>query len=246
MTFPAASVPDTYFISDLHLEPGSPAKLQALARLLRRIAGCDALYILGDLFDAWIGDDDDADHVRATRRLLRDFSDSGAALYLMHGNRDFLIGEDFCAAAGATLLPDPSRIELYGKPALLMHGDSLCTRDTAYQAFRALSRQPAWRAQVLARSLEERREMAADLRRHSRAATGNKPDDIIDVTPAAVDRAMTNHGVRRLIHGHTHRPGRHAMPAGERWVLGDWDGPESWLLRVDPEDAELIKAPINQ
>jgi len=246
LTFAAAFVPDTYFISDLHLRPDSPAPFDALARLLRRIAGCDALYILGDLFDAWIGDDDDAPHARATRRLLRDFSDSGAALYLMHGNRDFLLGEDFCAAAGATLLADPSRIELYGQPTLLMHGDSLCTRDTAYQAFRALTRQPAWRAQVLSRSLEERRAMAADLRRHSREAAGNKPDDIVDVTPAAVDRAMTDHGVRRLIHGHTHRPGSHAMPAGVRWVLGDWDGPETWLLRVGPEDEELINITIYQ
>lgn len=235
----ATRVPGTYFISDLHIDSGACAQLNALARLLRRIAGCDALYILGDLFESWIGDDDDTPHARETCRLLREFSDSGAALYLMHGNRDFLIGEKFCAAAGATLLGDPTCVDLYGQPTLLMHGDSLCTRDTAYQAFRALSRQPAWRAQVLGRSLEERRTMAADLRRRSREATGKKPDDIIDVTPAAVDRAMARHGVRRLIHGHTHRPGRHDTASGERWVLGDWTHREGWLLRVNPERVDL-------
>ncbi|MEZ5569155.1 MAG: UDP-2,3-diacylglucosamine diphosphatase [Halioglobus sp.] len=224
----------TFFISDLHLDIARADIQRAFARFLHDIRHCDALYILGDLFEAWVGDDDDAELATETGRLLRQFSDAGPALYLLQGNRDFLLGAEFCSRAGASLLPDPSRIDLYGMPTLLLHGDSLCTRDAPYQAFRSLSRTPRWRADVLAKSLAERRALAREMRRISHEAQSNQPEDIVDVTPAEVHRVMAEHGVQQLIHGHTHRPACHAEPGGLRWVLGAWDA-SALVLRASPE-----------
>lgn len=210
------------FISDIHLEHARPELSGALEAFLLRHSHCDALYILGDLFEAWIGDDDDAALAEHTAHVLRRFSESGPALHLMPGNRDFLLGEDFCARAGATLLRDPTVINLHGIPTLLMHGDSLCTGDTQYQRFRHQVRQQGWQAEMLSRDRNERRELAVRLRAVSREASSNKPQDIVDVSPAEVSRVMAEHGVRHLIHGHTHRPARHTLADGERWVLGDW------------------------
>jgi UDP-2,3-diacylglucosamine hydrolase len=161
----------------------------------------------------------------------------------MHGNRDFLLGREFCARVGARLLPDPTVIDLYGTPTLLMHGDSLCTADVHYQAFRSQARVPAWQADMLGRSLGERRELAIQLRTLSREASSNKPQDIIDVTPAEVTRLMKQHGVRRLIHGHTHRPARHALAYGERWVLGDWDQ-RGWAIEASGSGLRLYEFPL--
>jgi UDP-2,3-diacylglucosamine hydrolase len=158
----------------------------------------------------------------------------------MQGNRDFLLGTDFCNSIGARLLPDPTVIDLYGQPTLLMHGDSLCTADEEYQAFRKTARDPQWQAEVLARSLEDRRAFAAQLRSMSREANSNKAEDIMDVTAAEVDRLMASHQVRQLIHGHTHRPARHEGPTGTRWVLGDWDA-RGWLIKAENTEIELIK-----
>lgn len=233
----------SYFISDLHLDPSRPELIRALQGFLQRHGDCDALFILGDLFEAWIGDDDNTVLAGQTARLLREFSDGGPALYLMHGNRDFLLGQEFCARAGATLLPDPAVIELYGTPTLLMHGDSLCTEDTDYQAFRQQSRMPGWQADMLALGLEERRRVAVQLRAMSRESLSNKAEDIVDVTPAEVTRVMDAHDVRRLIHGHTHRPAFHAQAGCERWVLGDWSE-RGWAIKASGNGLTLDSFPI--
>ncbi len=221
----------TCFISDLHLDSARPAAVQALAEFLAKRTDCAQLFILGDLFEAWPGDDDDSPLAAEVARMLRDFSAAGAGLHIMRGNRDFLLAEGFCKRVGATLLPDPTVIDLYGEPTLLMHGDSLCTGDTDYQAFRLTARDPAWQARLLARPLAERRALAAELRALSREATGMKSEDIMDVAPAEVGREMRAHGVRQLIHGHTHRPARHETDTGLRWVLGAWED-RGWVLEA--------------
>lgn len=236
----------TYIISDLHLDESRPDITRAFFDFLRgRAAGAEALYILGDFFEVWIGDDDDAPLAAEVAQELSRFSGSGAELYLMHGNRDFLLGEDYARRCGATLLPDPSLVTLAGNPVLLMHGDSLCTRDEDYQAFRRQARDPEWQAQLLAQPLAQRRALAAQLRNMSAEATSNKAEDIMDVTPSEVERVMRDAGVTRLIHGHTHRPAQHEEPAGQRWVLGDWEQ-LGWFIRVDRNDVTLESFPINQ
>lgn len=259
----------TYFISDLHLDAARPHVFDGLAAFLQRISPnsarpsshpfphpseqpakrsneeCDALYILGDLFEAWIGDDDDANLATQAAELLHNFSANGPTLYLMQGNRDFLMQKNFASRAGAILLSDPTVISLYGTPTLLLHGDSLCTDDTQYQAFRSQARQPEWQAELLSRSLEERRELAASLRTLSNEATSNKAEDIIDVSPNAVIEAAERAGVKKMIHGHTHRPGCHREAWGERWVLGDWDQ-HAWALQASSQDIELINFVIFQ
>ncbi len=175
--------------------------------------------------------------------MLRDYREGGPALYLMHGNRDFLLGESFCRDVGAALLPDPTTTELYGIPTLLLHGDTLCTRDVDYQRFRASARDPDWQAALLSRPLAERRRLAGELRQLSREATGDKAPEIMDVTPEEVEHSFSRHGVGRMIHGHTHRPGHHRHRAGERWVLGDW-GRRGWYLELTSTGAELKNFPI--
>lgn len=188
--------------------------------------GAEALYILGDLFESWIGDDDDdalAARVVAATRALRD---SGVPVYFMHGNRDFLLGADYAARAGMTLLADPSVVELGGERVLLMHGDTLCTDDVDYQKFRTLVRNPEWQRQFLAKPLAERRAFAAHARGESSKHTAIKAAEIMDVNKSAVAAALRAHGVRRMIHGHTHRPATHRFDldghVAERIVLGDW------------------------
>lgn len=217
----------TLFISDLHLDEARPHIVELFTAFLATDArNADALYILGDLFESWIGDDDDsalALRVAAATSALRD---GGVPVYFMHGNRDFLLGADYARRAGMTLLSDPTIIELGGERILLMHGDTLCTDDADYQKFRSLVRNPQWQAQFVARSLGERRAFAAQARGESRKQTAMKAAEIMDVNPAAVESAMREHGVRRLIHGHTHRPATHRLNVGgqaaERIVLGDW------------------------
>ena len=235
----------TLFISDLHLDPARPAVIAALAEFLQNHTDCDALYILGDIFEAWVGDDDDSPLASEIAQLFRAFTAAGPALYLMVGNRDFLLGEDFCAAVGASLLPDPSPIDLYGRPTLLLHGDSLCTGDAEYMKFRAMARSPQWQAQLLASSIEERRALAAQLRKASKDASSNKAEDIMDVTPSEVDRVMDEAGVSLMIHGHTHRPARHQVAHGERAVLGDWET-KGWYIEASSSTFELIEFDINQ
>ncbi len=186
----------------------------------------DRLYILGDLFEAWIGDDDDDPAAARVLAALRRASGRGLDIRVMHGNRDFLLGPGFEQRSGTRLVPDPLVVDIAGEPSLLMHGDSLCTDDQAYQQLRRQLRDPDWQRDFLARPLPERRAMARQLRATSRQETAAKDEAIMDVNPDAVAAALRRAGVRRLIHGHTHRPGHHRLqldgrPA-ERIVLGDW------------------------
>ncbi|WP_370184394.1 UDP-2,3-diacylglucosamine diphosphatase [Alloalcanivorax sp.] len=230
-------------ISDLHLDPARPEHLAALETLLDNHAGkADRLYVLGDLFEAWIGDDDDSPFNRQAIDAFRRFSDAGSELFFMHGNRDFLLGDKFADDCGGVLLDEGTVADLYGTRALLMHGDSLCTEDHAYQQFRAMARDPQWQQGMLTKPLEERRALAQGMRMQSQGNNANKPENIMDVTPAEVVRVMEDAGVRHLIHGHTHRPAVHDVAlkdgTGTRWVLGDW-GALGWWIVADSDGLRL-------
>lgn len=227
----------TYFISDLHLDASRPAATQAFIDFLHGLPdGTDALYILGDLFESWIGDDDDAELPTLVADALRSTAARGIALFFMHGNRDFALGEEYAARSGLTLLADPTVIDLYGDPTLLMHGDTLCTDDHAYQAFRAQVRNPAWLAHMLAQPLAVRRAFAEQARAGSREHTTMTAESIMDVNAEAVNDAFRSHDTDLLIHGHTHRPAVHRDDvdgrACTRIVLGDWYD-QGIILRAD-------------
>jgi UDP-2,3-diacylglucosamine hydrolase len=223
------------FISDLHLSEERPAANEQFIDFLEgKARSADALYILGDLFEYWIGDDDLAEPFNAVMAgMLRGVTGNGVPVYLMHGNRDFLMGERFCAATGAALLSDPSVHEIQGVQTLLAHGDTLCTDDVEYQAWRRIARSDAWQRDFLSKSREERRNTIMGLREKSKTVTQAKPAAIMDVNDAAVAQALRQHGVTRLVHGHTHRPGRHELTVdgrpAERWVLPDWYGRGGYL-----------------
>ena len=239
----------TLFISDLHLEESRPDITEAFLGFLDGTAsGVDQLYILGDFFEAWIGDDERTPLQEQIAAALRKLRDSGTDIFLMHGNRDFLIGEDFCERAGATLLDDPTVIDLHGIPTLLMHGDSLCTADVEYQKFRANMRNPQWQQMILQRPLEDRQQMARQLREISMAKNQGKEEFIMDVTPEEVIKDMEAHGVQHMIHGHTHRPAVHELIANglpaKRIVLGDWDKNVWWLEAEPGKEPELKKQPL--
>ncbi|MGX1126072.1 UDP-2,3-diacylglucosamine diphosphatase [Pseudomonas sp. HLS-6 TE3448] len=230
-------------ISDLHLQEERPDITRAFLDLLEgRARQAQALYILGDFFEAWIGDDAMTPYQASICQALRALSDSGTQIFLMHGNRDFLIGQAFCKAAGCTLLNDPCVVEMGGEPVLLMHGDSLCTRDLAYMKLRRYLRNPLslWILRHL--PLSTRQKLARKLRSESRTQTRMKANDIVDVTPEEVPRVMQQHGVRTLVHGHTHRPAIHKLALGNtparRIVLGDWDR-QGWALQVDEQGFQL-------
>ncbi|MBK5929659.1 UDP-2,3-diacylglucosamine diphosphatase [Halochromatium salexigens] len=216
---------ETLFIADLHLSPQRPALTELFVSFLEhRAAGARQLYILGDLFDAWIGDDDDS--LPEVRIALQWLTRQGTRCALMHGNRDFLIGRRFARATGCDLVRDPCRIQLGGEPILLMHGDLLCSDDIAYQRFRRRVRNPLVQRLFLWSPLQKRRRIAADYRQRSSEAMTGKSAEIMDVNRSAISLRMQRHAVRRLIHGHTHRPGDHAFnldgqPA-MRHVLADW------------------------
>jgi UDP-2,3-diacylglucosamine hydrolase len=217
----------TLFISDLHLDEARPHITEEFARLLAGEArSADALYILGDLFESWIGDDDDSPLAAQVATHVRALADAGVPVHFMHGNRDFLLGEDYARRAGMALLPDPTVVELRGQRILLMHGDTLCTDDVEYQKFRSVVRDPHWQRAFLAKPLAERRAFAAMARGESSRQTATKQAEIMDVNEQAVLAAVRAHSVRTLIHGHTHRPATHRITVNgqiaERIVLGDW------------------------
>jgi len=238
----------TLFISDLHLDAERPQITELFGRFLREQArGADALYILGDLFEAWVGDDDPAPTGAFVARELKALADSGVPVAFIRGNRDFLLGRDYAARAGMRLLPDPSVIVLYGRPVLIGHGDLLCTDDVAYQQFRAQTRHPRWQAQFLAQPLAARLAFAQQARAASKAHQAGLKDagrmeTITDVAPATVAETFARFGVDTMIHGHTHRPAIHDLEAGgracRRVVLGDWYEQGS-VLRVDRDGMQL-------
>jgi UDP-2,3-diacylglucosamine hydrolase len=228
------------FISDLHLSGDQP---QLSAQLFRFLAGeargARALYILGDLFDAWLGDDvlDAADGDALAREVangLRALGDSGTEVMLMHGNRDFLLGAGFARASGAQLIEDPTIVTLGARRVVLLHGDTLCTADVAYQKFRVMARSKPFQAEFLAKPLAARRLLAQEYRAKSEQTKRATPEEIMDVTPSAVDDAFRRHGVSCMIHGHTHRPATHVHEVEgrhcERWVLPDWDRRGGYLV----------------
>lgn len=236
------------FISDLHLSPDTPATLNHILAFLDGPASqAHRLYLLGDFFETWVGDDDLPSSLPSTivPALHKQF-ESGLEIFFMHGNRDFLIGDDFCQASGARLLTEPTLINLHGTPTVLMHGDSLCTDDLAYQQFRRQVRDPAWQQAVLSRPLAERRIMAAQMRDQSMLAKDGKTMVIMDVNQEAVTEVFREYGCPRLIHGHTHRPARHIHLVDgrecERWVLPDWHETGGYL-RCDSRGCQLLDWP---
>ncbi|WP_341781823.1 UDP-2,3-diacylglucosamine diphosphatase [Ectopseudomonas mendocina] len=233
-------------ISDLHLEEKRPDITRAFLHFLAsRARQAESLYILGDFFEVWIGDDGMTPFQHEIARALRELSDAGTRIHLMHGNRDFLIGKAFCREAGCTLLSDPHKVQMGGEPVLLMHGDSLCTLDVGYMKLRRWLRNPLSLLILRNLPLAMRQKLARKLRNESRAQTRMKASDIVDVTPEEVVRVMAEHGVRTLIHGHTHRPAVHELNVGgqaaRRIVLGDWDR-QGWALQVD--EAGFNQAPF--
>ncbi len=236
------------FISDLHIDASRPAITACFLEFLtHEAAGADALYILGDLFESWVGDDDpDADQT-AVIAGMRGLTERGVPCFLMHGNRDFLIGKRFCAASGATLLPDPIVLTLYGQSVLVMHGDALCTDDVAYQRLRATVRDGDWQAEFLALGVAQRRTLADAARDGSRAHTASVAYTITDVNADSVARVMRASGASTLLHGHTHRPAIHAFEvdgrACTRIVLGDWYTQGS-VLRWDEQGYALSALPL--
>ena len=235
----------TLFISDLHLDPDRPDITALFAAFLEGEARrAEALYILGDLFEAWVGDDDPSEAGTVVAEKLQALTASGVPVYFIRGNRDFLLGDLYAARCGMSLLDDPCVIDLYGTPTLLLHGDLLCTDDTAYQQFRSQTRTPQWQAQFLSQPLAARLAFAEQARAASKVRYGElqasgQSETITDVTPATVQAWFDQHGVTRMIHGHTHRPAIHDEGAGNtRIVLGDWYTQGS-VLRVDTEGLML-------
>lgn len=233
----------TLFISDLHLDDRRPETTALLRQFLQEEAvNADALYILGDLFEFWLGDDVPSECSVEVAAALSSLADKGVSCYFIHGNRDFLLQEDYAKLAGLTLLPGEHVADLYGERVLLMHGDSLCTDDIPYQQFRALVRNPAWQQDFLARTPQERLQIALQARDASAEHKDNVAMDIMDVNPGEVVAAFERHGVHRMIHGHTHRPATHDLEvngqAVQRIVLGDWYTRIN-VLRVRPGSYEL-------
>jgi len=245
----ASLMKTTLFISDLHLDARRPAITDVFLAFLAGLdaSACAGVYILGDLFEAWIGDDSDDAHDQRVLAALGITTERGIPIWVMHGNRDFLLGEGFTQATGCTLLADPTLIELNGEPTLLMHGDTLCTDDIEYQQFRSVVRNPVWQQQFLAKPIAERRAIAANLRETSRQRTGEKTAEIMDVNAQAVATILREYQTPRLIHGHTHRPAVHdllidGVPT-QRIVLGDWFEQGS-VLRCDDAGIRLETLPL--
>ena len=244
----------TYFISDLHLQASHPELSNGFYRFVEEtITDATDLYILGDFFDAWIGDDEDDDFYLSVINKLKSYTDNGLKIYFMHGNRDFLVGKTFAEKTGAILLNDPTDIDIAGKKIRLMHGDNLCTTDTAYMQFRTQVRNPQWQQQILSLPLAQRRVMAAQLRAQSQSMNSNKAEDIMDVNPVDVAAQFeeigaqsakndAGSGIDILLHGHTHRPARHPIGSSdkERIVLGDW-GESMHYARADQTTVTLLK-----
>ena len=235
----------TLFISDLHLDESRPVMVAQFERFLQEVApGADALYILGDLFEYWVGDDSIALPFPARIASLLKAASARVPTWFMQGNRDFVASAGFASGTGSELIDDPTRIDLYGTPTLLMHGDTLCTGDATYQAFRKQVRDPKWQAAALARPIAERIAIAQDMRLKSEGAKQGKAMAIMDVAPEAVEHAFVDSGCTQMIHGHTHRPARHIHRVGGtdriRWVLADWYDRASYL-EASPAGIRMVE-----
>ncbi len=229
------------FISDLHLQEERPRLNRGFFLFLKEQAPrAEALYILGDFFDVWIGDDAMTPFHHQVAAALKELATSGTQVYLMHGNRDFALGKVFCEAAGATLLSDPCVIQPYDEPLLLMHGDLLCTDDIAYQRLRRFFRNPVVNFILRNTPLGFRQQLASKTRQSSQEATRNKDQQITDANPEAIERFMQHYTAPALIHGHTHRPGIHQQALGKRYVLGDWSDAQGWKLEVTANSKKLL------
>lgn len=238
----------TLFIADLHLQTEEPAITAGFLRFLQGEARhADALYILGDLFEAWIGDDDPNPLHREIAIAIKALVDSGVPCFFVHGNRDFLLGKRYARDCGMTLLAEETVLDLYGRNILIMHGDTLCTDDTGYLAFRAKVHTPWIQTLFLALPLFIRSRIAAKMRAGSKAANSSKSMTIMDVNPQAVVSVMAKHQVQWLIHGHTHRPYMHDLTVNDkpahRVVLGAWHT-EGSMIKVTPDGVELIAFPF--
>lgn len=234
----------TYFIADLHLTQNRPDITACFISFLENEAiHAQTLYILGDLFESWIGDDDDSPFVLSIASALFQLRQRGTEIFFIHGNRDFLLGEKYAKLSGMTLLPEVVVIDLYGKPTVIMHGDTLCTRDISYQKFRKKSRSWWWQALIKCLPLSMRRKKAENYRQRSAAATAIKSQDIMDVTPVEVIYCLDKYNSQLLIHGHTHRPFIHEVVVkntqAKRIVLGDWYEQGAWL-KVSPDGFTLM------
>ena len=233
------------FISDLHLSDKHPELTQAFFVFLNESKeACTHLYILGDLFEAWIGDDDDTPLYQEIKKALLIFTTNGPETFFIHGNRDFLIGKSFAEDTGITILPDPYSLDINGQNVVLSHGDFLCTDDTDYIAFRDQVRTEAWQSNFLQKDLTERKEIAASMRDASQEATAEKSKTITDVNTAAVENFIAEHNPNLFIHGHTHRPDIHDINSSKRIVLGDW-GADGWFLSIDDQEFSLEKFSIS-
>lgn len=232
-----------WFISDLHLAPEETRITAGFLDFMLEPQDGDHLYILGDFFNYWLGDDVPHPYIDNIKNVLKATTERGVKLFFMHGNRDFLIGEQFCKDTHITLLEDPSIITLNDEPVLLMHGDSLCTLDTEYMAFREMVRSQKWQAQFLGQSLEDRLAFANKARDESQKGNAIKEQTIMDVTKSEVDASLTKANVTRLIHGHTHRPAIHDFDLdganAQRIVLGDWYS-HGWYLKVNEQGYRLV------
>jgi UDP-2,3-diacylglucosamine hydrolase len=229
------------FISDLHLSDEHPELTQAFFQFLKDSKkACTHLFILGDLFETWIGDDDDNPLYNEIKNALKDFTTNGPNTYFIHGNRDFLIGDTFAKQTGITILKDPHTIEINGLKVLLSHGDFLCTDDLDYIKFRNEVRDENWQSNFLSKSLSERKKIAQNLREESKEATALKSDAITDVNNKSVQDFIDEFQPDLFIHGHTHRPNIHNIDSSKRIVLGDW-GVYGWFLVIDNKDFSLKK-----
>tara|TARA_B100000579_G_scaffold9789_1_gene7293 strand:- start:666 stop:1379 length:714 start_codon:yes stop_codon:yes gene_type:complete len=229
------------FISDIHLSEDSPHLTNAFKTFLNESKeSCTHLFILGDLFEIWIGDDDDSAFNQEIKKILTDFTSDGPETFFMHGNRDFLVGEAFAKETGITILPDPFNLEINNQKVILSHGDFLCTDDKDYIDFKKQVRDKDWQNNFLKKTINERKQIAATLRTDSKEATLKKSDEITDVNNQSVEDFINEHQPDLFIHGHTHRPNIHDVGVSKRIVLGDW-GEQGWLLSINDKEFNLIK-----
>ncbi len=233
----------SWFISDLHLAPEETRITAGFLDFLSKTQSNQHLYILGDFFNYWVGDDIVDPYIEKIKQALQDTTKRGVKLFFMHGNRDFLVGKQFCKDINATLLDDPTLVNLNGEAVLLMHGDSLCTKDQEYMQFRAMVRSKDWQQNFLSQSVADRLAFAQKAREASLKGNAMKDMDILDVTLSEVNKLMTDHNVTRMIHGHTHRPNthdfKHQGKPMQRIVLGDWYT-QGWYLKVDELGYHLV------